>query len=694
MMKVPQSGTTRSPIAFAIVLVTFGATQFASNTVIPDQRRVKFVGGDRSPICRVDSGARLPTTPEGDLLVTTCSADEKIRCDGSRIEPVDVSIAAACQSGIVELVGGETITILGSRNRPVTIEWLSGEMSGLSVVARREFPSEQSFTITVNRADRRFIRFTRFAAAPLTIPAVALSSPFSLPTVRPGGELVVSVPEGELSPTEVTVRASRVFRSPDRNNVAIFSGIPPGRYSIAPTYQSRAGRAVSSATVEGGRSSHVFLHPDSVGAVTVKAPGALCKMNMRWPLTHQSDRSAKQIATLSSPPPGCTWFVAGLVEGQYRAELRSEAGIEAAGTVTASLGRSVALELAAATVDIQGRLSYNGRLMANTPVSVSSADGSESETTTTSSDGSFHLRLMRPGSHALSAGGQGGKRIPQSKVFVTTQGKQSIHWNIVGGDLELTVEGGLPERTKRVEIHGPLGVVRAELPSGQRYMSQEGLEAGAYRVSVYEDGQLGHVSERIIDAVVTAGERTAVTAVLVRNSSRVFLQGPNGERIENADVFRGGLSASEALDLRRAGRPSLTPAAQNGVVELWSFPPGTEVIVVPPSPYAPACMRVSLDQQSVLRFDVGQKIEVRGTGLSSLSPLAGGVRTDGELGCPIPLWRFDHRLIRREADGVVIGISNFLSGSRVYWERTVPTPTHAVLTVDKGRLVLPTFRQR
>jgi len=322
---------------------------------------------------------------EGDsLMEVQCTASrERVQCDGKGVEPLDLSVSDRCGTRSVHLLIGTERRIELDDKAPVDVEWLDLSAAGsLSIIARRTLQGPALVSLIVAEKPRRLLRFIRSGASPVSVSLneANTAARWVLPAARPGGELLLVNDRATVMPSAFDIVGPSAPRLtvPADNGIIPISGLPDGSYEIRGLYDSGLTLKSSSTLVNASESTIVKIPKASVGGATVRGSLNACRLASEFVIqsTEARDQGRDSAQVVWSSAPGtCSWNVSGLAPGVHEASLRGPNGIVAFRRFDVSSQIVANVELADATVVVNGEVSYNGSGLSDAQVSFVPMDG-------------------------------------------------------------------------------------------------------------------------------------------------------------------------------------------------------------------------------------------------------------------------------------------------------------------------------
>lgn len=352
-------------------------------------------------------------------------------------------------------------------------------------------------------AGDRYVRFFYQGASPRTYSTSDLlkARRLHVPDVLPGGELLLHVPPMTVRPVQLLVGGPRArVIALDSAIHASLAGIPPGEYRVTPVYEGGLRGAVKTASVRTAETTLAYFFPEDVGAARIMAASDVCENATEvavdafgLPKTDPKFKGLPgRVRILTARQPRCEMTFGGLPPGQLEVFYRREGASARARLFEVSPQTVTAVDISSAPVTIEGRVTLNGKPLAETAVTFlprqvqgGRAQGSPADAKTDAL-GYYRVSLEAPGSYTSTVLRQRA-HIIQSQQFTLVEGRNFHDIVLAGGRITIELTGWPQGAIVRVKLQSAsqgsglnmLTMLRAGKPT-----SIEGLPFGEYKVSL------------------------------------------------------------------------------------------------------------------------------------------------------------------------------------------------------------------
>lgn len=398
----------------------------------------------------------------------------------------------------------------------VEIQWITIDEAGVeTITARRRTAVGPPVPLEFTHAAGRYVRFLYQGAAPRTFSTTELiaAKKLHVPDVLPGGELLLIVPEMAVRPVELRVEGPRVRTIRLDGVHASLSGVPPGDYRVLSVYDGGIKGAAQTATVRAEATTIALFPAEDVGAVRIVAPDDVCatatEMGINRLVTTAVGpnlRSApNRTRIIDTREPRCDMTFGGLKPGEFEAFYRREMAQTGVGRFEILAQRISPVDVTAAPVIVEGRVTVNGRPLTGTDVTffLRPAPGSGGQVLSqgagkTDGSGAYRILLEEPGRYSVRM-----SRVhmgaPAANDAVLVEGRNMHDIALVGGTIKVDLRGWDRRGALQIRIQGPNGSMmmmsgfggggqRPAWAAGSSARSEtptwEALPWGEYKVSV------------------------------------------------------------------------------------------------------------------------------------------------------------------------------------------------------------------
>ncbi len=668
--------------------VFLAAMLAASDTPLSHQGRavrVRLPDWARSPVCQTVRGGQAIGEQTGPDLSFECPArNDIVRCDGDAIEPRDVALAEVCRLGSLPLAPGSATRLDSAWPLDVRVEWIEVSPDRTAeVLASRQIGYGLGLRLNVHNVERRFLRFFRLGASPLTISAREFfgRNVVSLPSPVLGGELLIGVEQAPVRPAVIRLQGPADVILPIGERLySSLPGLRPGQYDALPVYEGGIRGAPVSVSIKQATSTTLYLPSREVGGVRIETSREQCRSSSSLRLDRVPATGRRTTAAEVSPAAACGWRFDGLQPGVYESYLRGPFGSQ--GRVRFEIRSQLvsSVSIPPPSAQISGQITYNGRPYSDATVTATrgAAIGSRAESTKTDAKGEFVLTLDGPGSYSLNVSGAGGARLIETRTLQVVDGDNVVRWPMTAGTLRIDLSGLSGQSSTRITLQRSGVSINATLPPGISRLERHGLPFGEYEIVAVETGLRPRVSRAVTK--VTLDDKTSehrVSLDMLENDSRLLLLSPGGGEVRGVRV---SAHVPLARQLISTGFPA--GAQARDPLSLAVFAPGTAIDIRPPSEFVPTCRVVPLN--SVLRIVLarGRSVEVRfdRTGIQSISPLLGALAGIPGAECPVPLSLFQATPLPPLEGHSRFRVDGFPVAEGVVWELSVPSPSRQAIS--------------
>jgi hypothetical protein len=666
-------------VILCVGLTTIVVTNGSVRSVATSQGiTVRLPLSESSGMCSFGGRNVISLRSEGDSSVEVRCAvsQDRIQCEGTGVEPLDLAVSDRCGARSVRLIPGTERRVALEDKAAVDVEWLDFSAAGsLSVIARRTFQGPVVLSLIVAQMPTRLLRFIRDAASPVSVSLseVTGTAGWALPAAKHGGELLLIPDRGTVMPAAFNITGVSVppLTAPVGKGIIPIHGLPEGSYEIRGVYESGLTLKSSSAFVTSSQSTIVKLPKAPVGGAAVRGSITACRLASEFVLqstaARDQGRDAAQVVW-SSAPGTCSWNVSGLAPGVHEASLRGPSGIVAFRRFDVSSQMVADVELVDATVIVDGKVSYNGSGLPDAQVSFIPMDRmGDGATAQTDRYGLYSVNLPRGGAYTVLVSGAG---VRERRTTKFVDGNNRLDVALQGATTLRVHISGIPDGSStQVHLRGldqsALWSIQGPGP-GEDVTEWRGIPFGRYSVSARSGSLVSKVeSVELSESRPTA----AIELALAPSLARLLLVDERGTPIDGSIVVVNG---------RRL------EAVARGVYSLSDLPPGAPAIVRADG-FSATCRRLSPSEDVRIVLTRGISIKMRfdslpTKGLLEAATLAGMTNSD----CPVPLTAFNPQ--RVDGTQFVFAIANFPEAGSLLL--TTPSGSQTIAFSEPGVILV------
>lgn len=567
-----------------------------------------------------------------------CTSDEKVSCDSSDAEPVDLDGDRFCSTSWRRPAKQVTVSFEKFDGRPFRVEWIEIDRNELKLIATRTFSASRRVELPIDvTRPSRLVRIRRENSGPVTVLASTLASGvWHVPPPRSGGELIVLAPQQSVvRPRQFVLVVGTWKEARPYDDVVVWSALPAATYSLRSVYDLP--RLHDVATVELGPDESRLLEArsDAVGAVIVTADRELCNEPVRLSVSQVLDGTVKNVF-VSPISDECKWRAVGFDPGDYSVLLSGKSGTVSASVVSIQSQQDAIVELGKKRVMVRGSVTLNSKAFSNGRLAFSlQKPGYQPVLITTDSRGDFEDALPEQGEYSIQL-----RSLPFLGTLSTTrtlsEGSNQVDWDIKGGRLRIRVDGREPNEPVQLVVRGEASFAGVLLPTDPSDFDLLALPMGQY--AVLGSTPSGRVTDDLANATLTS--KSPEATVVLRLGLR---EGRLHVTDESAQPISGALLLAEGRMLREDATGSVStkgvPAGSYVTAQRDGFVASCRTV-------KPAVTELVLSRQlgrAVIEFDRSSQI-----------PVGSIVNVPGA-DCPVPL----HMFAWSKAVSTVIGGTAF-----------------------------------
>jgi len=630
--------------------------------------------------CTVGTNRQVASTAST-IAIDCDGKNEVVSCSFERGEPIDLPKADACQ--LTRLAVRPSIEIrLRATDFPVKAEWLELNAGGeLVSLAARDLPVKGEATIQVAPSPNRYLRFIRPSASPVTVSADELtaSSPWSLPTVARGGELVIDTVPSKVMPSSYVVRGAAQREVIRNQRLVSVPALLPGEYLLTPVYSSGMSGSPRAFKVANGATSNVSIAPEPVGAVRVTVSSNACRPGDFLVLTSVKPDAANESAVVKPvghvPLTQCVVVLNGIQPGLYKSSVRSNGNTMVTKDVQINVQQIAEVLLDVESVMVTGRVTLNAKPFAGVTLQFVhlpdvasgrsprdpdplSAGGIKA---TTGSDGSYMTFLGSRGSYAVTPKWGSAQILGQEKELEieSDAGSPVLDMAMVGGFLELHVSNWDRKTSVLIDLRRTgeppkpvggtslMGVAYHLKPGDELPIRIPAIPFGEYVVNARQSGEPTKVTPRQQVKLDPDHANVRVDLPLAEQRSTLRVVDESGQPLDNVTVM-GGV---------------VTKTGQ-GEFNLSKVIPGAKIHIKAPG-FVPACRAVDSQGELYVELSRGRTARVDYLAAGSMSGPDGFLELPGS-DCPVNIYHFQfERSMDGPPDSSSFVFSNFPTRGRI-----------------------------
>ena len=218
------------------------------------------------------------------------------------------------------------------------------------------------------------------------------------------------LPNAAVLPSAYRLAGSVALENPSTASFVEWNGLPVGDYSITPQFEGGLSGSPISVTVASGQSAVVSLSVPDVGRTEIAGPSAGCSDAAVLRLSTRVNNGGAGDSRPHRPTrhfgypdvATCHWSVAGLVPGDYRANLVGPGGVVGYQVFHVTSQLTTAAILQVGQVLVNGRVMSGGKPAPDLGVLYRQVDGGTSFQARTDPNGNYRLSLSEPGRYVVA----------------------------------------------------------------------------------------------------------------------------------------------------------------------------------------------------------------------------------------------------------------------------------------------------
>jgi hypothetical protein len=641
-----------------LALATLAAvSQLPSGTglriALPD-----WSGSARCVVRGADGSAATITATARKELVLQCPSGqlrsqraEQLSCDVEGAEPVDVSLATACDSASLPLRRANGVVTVPPQETALTIDWLEiGKQGDLVTLATRTFEPDARAQIPVSIADTRLVRFSLKGFAPVSVSSPAMTGlrEFILPPPVKGAELLLRRPNSPV--TIETYGLTGVDHSvanyeAGEGQLLAVRGLQAGDYELVPRYAGGVSAKARKITLADGQAVFVEVPREPVGGVEVNLAATNCSAaraidvaSLTVETTVLPSSSGTRSTTIdthvvSGAPTGCQTRFGGLPTGTYEvsvANWKNETFLRRRFDVQAQKFTEVA---ALGDIRLTGRVTLGKRPLdaaviefrpvgSSRPTTGDRIDSRPTNVARIDERGNYAVDFERPGGYVATIRIASVPAPGQERRVEVKPGESIFDWDLSGGSVTVTLQNFYPANGGSIQFdleqveprpsEGRNGfsyrfsAAEKRLENGE--VTFEGLAFATFalraRYSPSQPGARKKASKSAGFSIDLAKPAAKVSLTLEDNRGEILLVAQDGRAVGGAQVYGLGISSRET---------------QPGTYSMEGFTPGLP-IHIRAAGYTPAC-RLAPETAVTVTLERGRTLEVQFPGLASSRPV-------------------------------------------------------------------------
>jgi hypothetical protein len=456
------------------------------------------------------------------------------------------------------------------------------------------------------------------------------------------------------------------------------------------------GRSVAS-TVEVGKSTVLALKKEDVGAVDFVVDPDVCAESTHLSIAGVertgSTTTRRSVVALMTPVGDCSQTIAGLKPGEYEGAFTGRStGFLVVEPFSIAAQAVSQVRITAPMVRLFGRVLINGKAPEDLAVQfepVASVGQGPMSTVQALPDGTFEVRLPKPGRYQATVSSRRLPLLGVQRVVSVDAGANTLDWSIHGGFLTVSIDNW--DKSSSVELNitrvGPLeqghamSVEFAVHPDDLLPLKFDGIGLGHYEVDARQKPVTGtmRVSPRVRVDLDQDHSSYEVKLRLEEYSAIIAVHDRFGVPIAGTQVLAGTVGLKEV-------EPGKFAIDGDTAVPL-------DPVLVRASGYSPTCRLAPMPGQTsevVLDPGVAATVEFRGRGDVTDAP--GRLIWPGT-DCPVELRQFERAVVSADPQKqrYVFSFPHFPRANAIQFEATRFLPPQPVQVGPDGvlRIMLP-----